>query len=462
MNTASHPPLTSLQDTEYLVNDYLNNCRLRQLSPKTIEFYSHHLLKFAKRYPVLPDSVKPLEEFIYSFISSGASRHGAFRSIRAFYNYAEKSFSTKNPMKAVGVPRVRPTEKPALTVEQLKKLLGYPGHNPLVRALLHFLADTGCRIGEAANLKPCDIFEESVRLDGKTGQRIVPISPMVRDMIVGIGAGPNGTVFRYNNRTLSDYVCKAGKAAGVPCHSHDFRRTMATLWGGSDLSLKQIGGWKSWKMVEHYSQRRLAKSQDDHKLHSPVALVYGKDKEQPESPPDESLAETKTTGQVYIEQVIKIGKELGLAQSKIDTLEHSLRNARSRGPKYDDLQTILDRYTDYELMIPEAKFLIHALFYHFSRNILETAEIYARDSKMPDCLLQTLYDFAMGDFDPREGEPEKEKLIGQMQLESSRLFSIIAELIKPAIYEHRAQALIYKEICHDDTDIESVKLLETI
>lgn len=454
----SQPPNNSIsQDTSELVNLFLDSARYKGLSKESLRYYSDFLLKLAATYPELPQTIEPLEQFIYNFQSSDARRHAAFRAVRAFYNWLEKRYDIPSLMKRMDAPKVKPKEKPALTIEQLKKLLEYEGHRPLVRVLLHFLADTGCRIGEAASLTSDDIFDDSVRVKGKTGERIIPISPMVHDMLVLLGPG---RVFKYESHCLSDYVVRAGKDAGVPCNAHDLRRTMATNWRGSDLSLKYIGGWQSWKMVEHYSQRRIEHARDDHKIHSPVALVYGVDNTAKPTENPQSLDAKPAQLGAYVEQAIKLGKELGLAQAEVEELKHTIRRLKQSRPKYDDLQVIMDKYTDYELMIPFSKYLIHALFYHFSKNILETIEKYAEKGTFPHCLTQSLYDYAMGDFDLREGEPEKEAIATQMIVEARLLWSITANLLRSYVIDNQNQAFIYKEICGDDTDIESVNLIE--
>jgi len=97
---------------------------------------------------------------------------------------------------------------------------------------------------------------------------------MVHEMLTKLG---NGKLFSGLSHWLSEQVVKAGRRAGVPVRAHDLRRTFATTWRGSDLSLKYIGGWASWRMVEHYSKRRLDKAQEDHKQFSPITVMNDRD-----------------------------------------------------------------------------------------------------------------------------------------------------------------------------------------
>lgn len=450
MTLPSQPPQNSIaQDTSELVYAFLESARCKGLSKESLRYYSDFLLKLAKTYPELPQTLEPLEQFIFTFQSSDARRHAAFRAVRAFYNWLEKRYEIPSLMRRMDAPRVKPKEKPALTIEQLKKLLEYPGHRPIVRVLLHFLADTGCRIGEAANLTQDDVFEDSVRVRGKTGERIIPISPMVHNMLTALGPG---RIFKYEAHCLSDYVVKAGKEAGVKVNAHDLRRTFATNWRGSDMSLKYIGGWASWKMVEHYSQRRIDKARDDHQIYSPIALINGVQLKPVSNVP--VVPPLQPSGSV--EHLLKMAEELGATKERVKQLE-SVNNSR---PKYDDLQTILDRYTDYELQVPFAKYLIHALLYHYCKNTLETLERYVENSTIPKCLINSLCAYADGEFDPREPEPDKETYANAVIKEAKQLYSIMANLIRPFILDNQAQALIYKEICGDNAELESIKLIE--
>lgn len=445
MTSTSQLPNSSLQDTKILVNAYLENCRCRGLSKETLRYYSDFLLKLAADYPELPDNPESLETFIYHFQSSDSRRHGAFRAVRAFYNWTETRYQITNPMKAVGAPRVKPTERPALTMDQLKKLLEYPYQSKLTRALLFFLADTGVRIGEAANLTSDDIYEDSVKVHGKTGERIIPVSMPVREMLIDLGPGK---VFKYSNRVLSDRVIKAGRLAGVKVCPHDLRRTFATNWRGSDLSLKYIGGWASWRMVEHYSQRKLDKAKDDHAEHSPVAVLSGT-QIKPYQPASIQSQESTNT-----DTVIKLAEELGATKEKLRQIENK--------PKYDDLQTIMERYEGigYELKIPFAKYLIHALIHNFCANTYEMLNHYAEYGTLPKCLVGSLVDYAHGNFDPQKPAPDKDVFYQSVINESKELFSIMANLIRPVIADNQAQALIYREIAGEDIDIENVKLIE--
>ena len=347
MNAPSNHPENSISDTEVLVNAFLENCRVRSLSKESLRYYSGFLSKLAVQYPELPDTPEPLQEFIFNYLSSDARRHAAYRAIRTFYNWAEKRYGVSNAMNMVGAPRVHPTERPALTIDQLRQLLDYPHHSPLIRTLLYFLADTGCRIGEAANLHADEIYPDTVNVTGKTGSRIIPISQEVRDMLLKLGPGK---LFPGLSHWLSEQVVKAGKAAGIRVRAHDLRRTFATNWRGSDLSLKYIGGWASWRMVEHYSQRRLDKAQDDHHQFSPVALIRN-------GSGDNATHDNRHNAD-SLQLVAKLAEELG-------TVKQKLRDHKEPGDEFGDCIANMPGLKG-NLVIAMAKLCFHAALYKFA------------------------------------------------------------------------------------------------
>lgn len=273
MSIPSQLPNQNIPQTETLLHSFLSSCQSRGLSRETVRWYKELLGKFSNMYPLLPLEPEPIEAFIASYShTTDERRHGAYRAVRAFYNWLEKREDIPNPISKVTAPRRRPTEKPALTRAELKQLLEFPGHTPDIRTVLYLLADTGARIGEVYNVSSDCIYQDSVKLRGKTGERIVPISPEVRQMLIDLGPGQ---IFQYSLFNLRRKVARAFKAAGVSGTSHTLRHTFCTLWRGSDLCLKTITGHRSWAMIENYSHRKLEKAAEEHKTSSPLAVING-------------------------------------------------------------------------------------------------------------------------------------------------------------------------------------------
>ncbi len=335
MNRPSTPPISSLQDTEHLVNSFLTSCRNRSLSDWTIKWYSGVLIPFADKFKELPANPELIESYIGSYRSGGERRHGIYRILRAFYNFTCKRQEINNPIEKVYQPRVLPKAKKAMTLSELNQLLSYPAHNDVIKPILHLLADTGMRIGELARITAADISAGTVKIKGKTGERIVPISDDVYKMLEAVmpqSTAKEQRLFPWTPLWLGRLVSRAIKAAGLDgfnCHS--LRHTFCTLWDGNDTALKYITGHASWRMIEHYKHNREAQAAGQHRVHSPLAQLNGN--RQPESEPLPSPAfsipESNNAGD--LNTVIKLAEELGAAKERIRQLEAELLLTQVKG-----------------------------------------------------------------------------------------------------------------------------------
>ncbi|HEV3002264.1 MAG TPA: tyrosine-type recombinase/integrase [Solirubrobacteraceae bacterium] len=169
--------------------------------------------------------------------------------------------------------RPAPSEKRALTIDELRRLLAaLPEH---YRLLAEFLAHTGLRIGEASELRwGRDVILSGrpyVRVrwqfaDGRVcppktryGKRDIPLSPGLAAKLAAaqppfsdgrlVFTTPSGARLDRHN-LLSKVLAPAGRAAGVPWVTpHTFRHTCASLLfapvehGGGGKNAKQVQEW---------------------------------------------------------------------------------------------------------------------------------------------------------------------------------------------------------------------------
>jgi len=305
------------QGTVDLVQSYLLNCQRRGLSPATLRWYGFFLRNFAKTYPELPQSPEPIEEFIYSHKTGDERRYGAFRCLRAFYNFVESrifiehKINFDNPFQRIIPPRRQPKEKWSLNLDELKRLLEYPEHDPIIRTLLYLLADTGVRIGEATSITDGDIGSDSVKVRGKTGERIVPVSAKVREMLLKLGPGK---LFPHKTHWWSMEISRAFKEVGLPGTAHSLRHTYCSLFSGTDQSLMTITGHRSFQMLQHYNHRKLEKAKVEHLEHGPLAQIYGTEGEAKVTP--EVTTQVTPDSSLY-QALIELARETGELRERL-------------------------------------------------------------------------------------------------------------------------------------------------
>jgi len=148
--------------------------------------------------------------------------------------------------------------------------MNYP-HPPDIRAYLEFISDTGCRVGELCNLHPED-FEYTqegyiVRLDGKTGERWVPVSEMVYDNIIKY------IPIKFKVDWLSRRLSEAFRNSLVKGTAHSLRHTFCTQWDGSESALQKITGHTNIQTLGIYRQLRMDQVSKEHKQHSLLRIL---------------------------------------------------------------------------------------------------------------------------------------------------------------------------------------------
>jgi len=98
------------------------------------------------------------------------------RDIKHFFRWSVKrGYLERSPADHMALPGGRAVlVVKAIEREDLKRMIAAAAY-PRDRALLMFMASTGCRAGEAANLRLCDldVARREARVNGKTGPRMV-------------------------------------------------------------------------------------------------------------------------------------------------------------------------------------------------------------------------------------------------------------------------------------------------
>lgn len=172
---------------------------------------------------------------------------------------------------------------PVYSEAQIKKLVAWKpkgkGDRRLHLLMLTML-DTGCRVSEALSLRVADIDFDNllVKLDGKTGQRVIPLSNELRRALYRhtVESHPHDLVFATRTGTLWSRR-NVSRAVKRVCHSldfeppartvHAFRHTFAVNYlrrGGSVFHLQKTLGHTTLEMSRRYSNLDTRDLQDAH------------------------------------------------------------------------------------------------------------------------------------------------------------------------------------------------------
>jgi len=258
-------------DTKKAVQAFVTSCRARGLSPHTIRWYREILYSFAKEYKRLPKSPEKIEKFITNCNAGDERRHGYYRAVRRFYRFLERRHDIKNPINKVDPPRRKPKHPKTLVPEEIDQLLSYP-HSPRLKAAIMFLIDTGARVGELSSLKPKDLSETPwgyvARVNGKTGNRIVPISSETYNALA------DHLPFGWSVFRLRRLISQAFHSANVDGTAHTLRHTFGTLWRGDESALQDIMGHASFLTTKKYRHLRTEALSEQHHRHSPLRMIH--------------------------------------------------------------------------------------------------------------------------------------------------------------------------------------------
>ena len=292
-------PITLIE----MLDSYLLDAMARQLFPKTLNFYQQQLrpfLAYVAQFGVeRPEQLtaRHIRAYLVSLRQrelSDNSIHAAARAIRAFCNFmVNEDVLTESPMRKVQMPRRSKRILPAFTPEEMEKLVLACTH-PRDRAIILFLADTGCRASEFVALNEGDV-------DLREGIVVIREGKGRKDRVVYMGVAARRELARYfrergemwcrdplwislttakrlTTSGLRILLRRVGKRAGVDhCHPHTFRRTCA-LWSlraGMDIyRLQRIMGHADLTMLQRYLALAHDDVQEAHRKHGAVDSVF--------------------------------------------------------------------------------------------------------------------------------------------------------------------------------------------
>ena len=258
---------------------FIDDMRLRNLSPRTIEVYVHAVAKFAKHFGRSPSELGPeqVRQYQLHLIDqqvSWSQFNQAVCALRFLYNT-----TLKRPHIIVHLPFAkRPRTLPSvLTREEVARFLAaaLPGRD---RAVLETTYACGLRLRELLGLRIADVDSARMVLHVRQGKgkkdRLVPMSPQVLERLRGYWRKHKPTTWLFaglkpgvalTDSTVQRICRRTAQRAGLSkrIHPHTLRHSFAThlLEAGVDLlSVQAILGHSHFNTTAkylHVSQKRL-------------------------------------------------------------------------------------------------------------------------------------------------------------------------------------------------------------
>lgn len=303
--SAAAPPSIPSDHLRPLLDGWMDRLRSLNRSPATLSSYRRCALNMLDYFEAqgMPQTTSGItREHVESFIAhlidktSAATAAKHYRSLQQLFRFLEEDGEATNaPMAKMSPPKVEQKVVPIVASDAYDKLLavcaGTDFENFRDIALITFLYDTGCRVGEVVGMDVADyeVQYKRVRVLGKGRQ----------ERFVGVGKEAADAVRRYlrkrqarpeAQRTEAFWIGRKGaltvsgveqmierrcKDAKVPhIHPHQFRHSFAHNWlagGGNESELMLAAGWRSRDMVGRYGRSAAAeRALEAHKLLSPA------------------------------------------------------------------------------------------------------------------------------------------------------------------------------------------------
>ena len=275
--------------TREFAERFLESRKINRCAESTIDNYEWVMNRLNASFPgEVPETTAEVIEVL----NNNATEHLAASSLntilgrlRVAYTWAVKEgIVSTNPAKEIQTIIEHEGLVRYLEEEEFKQLLAAT-KNERDFAIIALLLDTGIRVGELQGIKKVDIGKAGLRVKGKTGERIVPITPGVADLVVaqgderGVWIGHQGEM---TTSGLQQVVRRAMKTAGFGSREkigpHTLRHTFGVqyIMNGGDLpTLQKIMGHRKIETTMKYLiiSNRLVESQ--HRKASPMANIAG-------------------------------------------------------------------------------------------------------------------------------------------------------------------------------------------
>jgi integrase/recombinase XerD len=297
--------LVNTDDLDSVLQEFLDYCRTKNLSPHTIGYYRDRLRQFlgfclnrlgvTDINSVSSASVRAyLADAVDSDYPTATINH-AIKAARAFFNYlVDEGRLQTSPLARTKLLRAERKIIQTFSTDHINRLLSECNRKTFVGlrdyAMMLTMLDTGLRVSELCGLKTADIdwSTDFLRVWGKgSKERFVPFGTSVRKALReylarkgDINAEGNVFVSHFaeplDRRVVRVILRKLGEKArlsGVRVSPHTLRHTFAKNWilnGGDPFSLQRMLGHTTQQMVSQYVNLAAEDIQLQHSKFSPA------------------------------------------------------------------------------------------------------------------------------------------------------------------------------------------------
>ena len=263
-----------------VVDAFVLDCRARNLSPRTVEFYLEGINALRRTLPAPPaeqtmamldlEAARNLAAAMGDRVAPSTAA-GRIRALKIFARWCVRErYLGANPLERLATPRVPRTEIACFSDAQVGQLLRSASRE--LRLALELLLDTGLRISELVALRVGDVRPGMLWVVGKGGhERTVPLGRNAERALRrelerrGPARSDEALLRQHSGRPQTAAAIALGmrrlaqrlEMSGVRVSPHTCRHTFATAFlvnGGSLLALQQILGHRDLAMVRRYVQ----------------------------------------------------------------------------------------------------------------------------------------------------------------------------------------------------------------
>lgn len=265
------------------IEEFLEDMRMEGKAEGTLREYKRRLERVQKLGIDLGNETK--SEFLSHFLDTNLAKlskistiRGLLSTLHVYFLWAySKGYISEVPITPADYPKnVKVKRIRRLNDEELRIFKAFIDTlQPNARAAFWLMLGSGCRVAEAANLRPDDIIlrGKTVYIDIKNAKwgsdRCIPIIDKTAAEIVWryraeleVDSRP---AFRLSKRTLQGYATDFAQKTGITFRCHLLRHTFAALLSEKGTPLTTIQfllGHKSLGMTAHYTQSALVDVSD--------------------------------------------------------------------------------------------------------------------------------------------------------------------------------------------------------